>query len=399
MKFTEGMWHIREGFEIAWMGNVERTTIKDEYCELLLSKPMRGRGDKINTPTIAAKLTRPREGIIAANFTHWAGEDEAGTEFPLNTEEPETSLSSETEGKLEIHSGSLDLTVNTTPNELSFAYNSSSKRLTGHSFRSVGLVSSRDSPRYNIQDGLYAQRAHYILLELDLAVHEKVYGLGERFGPFIKNGQSIDIWNEDGGTSSELTYKNIPFYISSRGYGVFINHPGRVMLEIQSERTTRVNIAVAGESLEYMIIAGPTPKAILDRYTALTGRPSLPPAWSYGLWLTTSFTTSYNEATVSSFLDGFASRHIPLSTFHFDAYWMPPFEWCSFAFDRANFPNPREYIARLKTRGLHTCVWINPYIAQASPLFAEGKEHSYFLMRADTPRPTVWQWDLWRKDP
>lgn len=396
MKFTEGMWQVKEGTEISWMGNVERTTIKEDACELLLSKPMRGRGDKLNTPTITARLTRPREGIIAAKFMHWAGADDVGPEFPLLTQDSTSPPINEAKGNLEIHSGPLDLNVNTSPNNLSFSYTLPSKRLTGHSFRSIGLVSSKDTPKYNLHSGIYSEPQHYILLELDLSVHEKIYGLGERFGPFTKNGQTLDIWNEDGGTSSELTYKNIPFFLSSRGYGLFINHPGRVMLEIQSERTTRINLAVAGESLEYMLIAGSTPKEILNRYTALTGRPSVPPAWSYGLWLTTSFTTSYDEATVTSFLDGFAQRNIPLTTFHFDAYWMRAFEWCSFAFDPDHFPDPKSYIARLKARGLRTCVWINPYIAQASPLFAEGKAKGFFLMRADTPRPTVWQWDLWQ---
>jgi alpha-D-xyloside xylohydrolase len=127
-----------------------------------------------------------------------------------------------------------------------------------------------------------------MLAGLDLGVGEKVYGLGERFGPLAKNGQVVDMWNEDGGTSSELAYKNIPFYISSRGYGVFVNHPGKVSLEVQSERTTRVNISVAGEEIEYFVVYGATPKDILNRYTSLTGRPSLVPSWSYNLWLTTS---------------------------------------------------------------------------------------------------------------
>ncbi|WP_158709672.1 hypothetical protein, partial [Streptomyces sp. NRRL S-15] len=53
--------------------------------------------------------------------------------------------------------------------------------------------------------------------------------------PYVKNGQSVDIWQADGGTSSELAYKNIPFYLSSRGYGVFVNHPGKVSFEVGSE--------------------------------------------------------------------------------------------------------------------------------------------------------------------
>jgi alpha-glucosidase (family GH31 glycosyl hydrolase) len=94
-------------------------------------------------------------------------------------------------------------------------------------------------------------------------------------------------------------YKNIPFYLSSKGcassgiyskqtnvnigYGVFVRDTGKVSFEVQSERTTRVNISVIGEKLEYYIIYGPSPKDIISKYTVLTGRPPVPPAWSYNL--------------------------------------------------------------------------------------------------------------------
>ena len=79
--------------------------------------------------------------------------------------------------------------------------------------------------------------------QLDLGVGENIYGLGERFTPFVKNGQIVDIWNADGGTSSELAYKNIPFYISNRGYGVFVNHPEKVSYEIGWKRSSAFNSA------------------------------------------------------------------------------------------------------------------------------------------------------------
>lgn len=402
MKFTEGMWRIREGVKIDWMEHVERVQISQDEVNLLLARPQRNRGDTLNTPTLAARLTSPREGIIAARFVHWAGEEDAGPGFDLSHDKAVLSVKNDPKKTLAVVNGPLSLDIDTSQNGLSFSYSSSGakqgqfKKLTGHSFRSIAFVSDTNTPKYIPSDGLYHERQNYILLELDLSVNEKLYGLGERFGPFVKNGQTVDIWNEDGGTSSELTYKNIPFYISSRGYGVFINHPGKVMLEIQSERTTRVNIAVQGEELEYMIVAGSSPKDILNRYTALTGRPGLPPAWSYGLWLTTSFTTSYDEKTVSSFLDGFKERDIPLTTFHFDCFWMKSFQWCDFQFDDENFTDAAGYLKRLKDRGMKLCVWINPYVGQASPLFVEGKQKGYFVMRADRARPTVWQWDNWQ---
>jgi alpha-D-xyloside xylohydrolase len=94
-----------------------------------------------------------------------------------------------------------------------------------------------------------------MLTALDLGGGEGLYGLGERFGSFVKNGQTVETWNEDGGTSSELVYKNIPFYLSSKGYGVFINHPRRASLELQPERTTGVNISILGQEL--VLIPGP----------------------------------------------------------------------------------------------------------------------------------------------
>ena len=218
----------------------------------------------------------------------------------------------------------------------------------------------------------------YMREQLSLGVGECVYGLGERFTAFVKNGQTVDIWNRDGGTGSEQAYKNVPFYLTNRGYGVFVNHPELVSFEVGTERVSKVQFSVPGEYLEYFIINGPTPKEVLQRYTTLTGKPALPPAWSFGLWLTTSFTTSYDEATVSSFIDGMAERDLPLHIFHFDCFWMKEFHWCNFLWDERVFPDPVNMLKRLKERGLKISIWINPYIAQRSHLFKEGMEKAIF---------------------
>ena len=220
-----------------------------------------------------------------------------------------------------------------------------------------------------------------------------MYGLGERFGPLVKNGQAIDVWNADGGTASEQAYKNIPFFLTNAGYGIFVNHPGLVSFEVASEAVSRVQFSVEGQVMQYFVIYGPAPKDILRKYTALTGRPPRLPAWSFGLWLSTSFTTSYDEQTVTSFIDGMAERDLPLHVFHFDTFWMREFHWCDFEWDTRSFPDPRGMLARLKQRGLKICVWINPYIAQRSPLFSDGKAKGYLLRR---PGGDVWQWDRWQ---
>lgn len=164
--------------------------------------------------------------------------------------------------------------------------------------------------------------------------------------------QTVEMWHEDGGTSSELAYKNVPFYLSSNGYGIFIPSSAFISYEIQSERTTRVNIAIPGEALSMYLIYGPSPKEILNKYTLLTGRPALVPAWTFGLWLSTSFTTNYDEKTVDGFLDGMKERNIPTAVFHYDCFWMRGFHWCDFEFDPDYFPDPKAQLASLKKRGI-----------------------------------------------
>ncbi|MDU7190417.1 MAG: autotransporter outer membrane beta-barrel domain-containing protein, partial [Enterobacter sp.] len=254
-------------------------------------------------------------------------------------------------------------------------------RITGSQLKNDGYVQDTKTNR------------NYMFERLDLGVGDTVYGLGERFTALVRNGQTVDTWNEDGGTSTEQSYKNIPFYLTNRGYGVLVNHPERVSFEIGSEKVSKVQFSVEGEYLEYFVIDGPTPKEVLNRYTRFTGRPALPPAWSFGLWLTTSFTTNYDEATVNSFIDGMAERNLPLHVFHFDCFWMKAFQWCDFEWDPVTFPDPEGMIRRLKEKGLKVCVWINPYIGQKSPIFRELKEKGYLLRRPDG---SLWQWDKWQ---
>ncbi len=216
----------------------------------------------------------------------------------------------------------------------------------GLEFNANGALVTRSSPKgigYAVVDGEGA----YVHEQLHLGVGENVYGLGERFTAFVKNGQVVETWNKDGGTGSDQAYKAVPFYLTNRGYGVFVNHPGAVSFEVASEKVSRVQFSAAGEDLEYFVIYGPTPREVLEKYTRLTGRPALPPAWPFGLWLTTSFTTNYDEQTVDGILDGMAERKLLLSVFHFDCFWMREFHWCDFTWDARTFPDPAGMLQRL----------------------------------------------------
>ena len=228
---------------------------------------------------------------------------------------------------------------------------------------------------------------------LNTDIGENYYGLGERFTSFVKNGQKVEMWNLDSGCSSEMSHKNVPFFISSKNYGIFVLSYSKVSFEMGSEVTECAQFSVPGEKLSYCIIAGDTLKDVVSGYTKITGRPALPPKWSFGLWLSTSFTTDYSEKTVLSFVDRMAKENIPLSVMHFDCFWMKGFQRVDFTWDPEMFPDPISMLRKLHDRGLHVSVWINPYVAQKSPLFDEGASKGYFLRRKDG---NVWQCDVWQ---
>ncbi|MGG5341870.1 alpha-xylosidase [Enterococcus sp. AZ192] len=378
MKFTDGYWMTKEGFTIqspkevfSYQKNQDSVVLYAPY------KKIERRGDTLNLGMSTITLSSLQTDMISVKIVHHDKND-LGPNFELTKTEAQPVIE-ETAEQLSFTSGNLKATV-ALEGKFRLRFFGDEQLLTESKFGAQGEIT-------------HTSGKHFMREQLSLGIDEQLYGLGERFTPFIKNGQTVDIWNEDGGTGSEQAYKNIPFYLSSNGYGVFVNHPEKVSFEIASENVSRAQFSVEGEALEYIIIYGPTPKEILEKYTNLTGKPALPPAWSFGLWLSTSFTTDYSEETVMTFIDGMLERDIPLEVFHFDCFWMKAFEWCNFKWDEDLFPDPKGMLQRIHDKGIKVCVWINPYIGQKSPLFEEGRKNGYFLKQADG---NVWQWDMWQ---
>jgi len=379
MKFTDGYWQMRRGVTPYFPAQVHSVFADSDSLTILApTKKIQHRGDTLNLPMLTIRLTTPMENIIRVQVAHHKGSIPRGPQFEINDSSAPKPVIMNDETSATLTSGTLSIDVQKQGDWL-IEFKADGRVITSSGWRGLGYMQT--------QDGVFVHE------QLSLGVGEYVYGLGERFTPFIKNGQVVDIWNEDGGTSSEQAYKNIPFYLTNRGYGVFVNHPERVSFEVASEKVSRVQFSVPGEMLDYFLIYGPTPKETLTRYTALTGRPALPPAWSFGLWLSTSFTTDYDEATVNKMLDGMQERNIPVRVFHFDCFWMKEFNWCDFQWDSRTFPDPPAMLKRMKERGLNICVWINPYIAQASALFDEASRNGYLLRK---PNGDVWQTDMWQ---
>ena len=380
MKFEIGRWFIPPGLEAIYPVSVQDVRVEDGTLVVTgYSGVGRSRGELLDGTVITARFTSPMPEVIRVQLTHFKGRQPRRPAFDLDTSltNPNAQAGRDAEhvwlrtGRLEVRSAA--------HGEWGFTFLRDGQPLTASGPHDVGLM------RLNGET--------YLRERLSLAPGETVYGLGEHFGPFVKNGQSIDIWNEDGGTESEWAYKNVPFYLTSRGYGVLVDHPGRVSFEVASTHTTRVQFSVLGHGLDYYVFGGPTPKDTLEQYTALSGRPALPPDWSFGLWLSTSFTTNYDEQSILVNLERMAKEGIPVSVFHFDCFWMKGLTWTSFLWDRGNFPDPEGMLQRIKAKGVRICMWINPYIAEASPLFDEGAAAGYLL---HSPEGDVFQTDKWQ---
>lgn len=381
MKFTDGFWLVREGWTI--QSAVEAYDAREHQGALQVFAPVkkvRDRGDTLNAPQLTFEVSAPAPDVLKVRISHFQGGLRPQPNFVLEPQSPPKAGIVILEKEASITSGRLTAQFRRGEGPWRLQFLGDGLPLTSSDPKGAATVTAPDGTVYTKE-------------ELSLDVGENVYGLGERFSAFVKNGQVVDIWNKDGGTASEQTYKNVPFYLTNRGYGVFVNHPELVSFEVASEKVSRVQFSVEGEELEYYLFYGPTPKEVLTKYTALTGRAPLPPAWSFGLWLTTSFTTTYDEATVTAFIEGMEQRNLPLSVFHFDCFWMREFHWSDFLWDSRSFPDPQGMLTRLKARGLKICLWINPYIAQRSVLFEEGRKNGYLIKKPDGG---VWQTDLWQ---
>ena len=389
MKFGNGCWLQKEGIEC--FSPKEAYFVKTTEQDVTICAPtsnINHRGDTLGGINLTVKISAPAPEVIRVQTAHHLGVQAKTPEFELTFAKDFKPEITDTEEEVVVKSGSLALRIN--KKNWSMRYERDGKLLTASAGRDLGYMRTGWTGFAYDND---PNGKAYMRQQLGLEVNEHVYGLGERFSAFIKNGQSVDIWNEDGGTSTDQSYKNIPFYVTDRGYGVFVNHPEKVSFEIATEQVAKVEFSVPGENLDYFVINGPSMKEVLTRYTDLTGKPSLPAPWTFGLWLSTSFTTNYDEETVMSFIDGMQERGIGLRVFHFDCFWMKDFHWCDFLWDSRVFPDPAGMLGRIKAKGLNICVWINPYIAQESYLFQEGMEKGYFLKRANGD---VWQWDMWQ---
>lgn len=387
MKFYYGRWEKKMGVGVYNPKEIYEYQIAEKKITFIApDSHIENKGMTLDGVNLTFRISVPREEVFRIEMVHYKGRKNRPPHFELDLQE-EKLFVEEQEAWLIVRSGKAELRIGRTDFQMQLYYDEEKRT----------VISGEDLCYIRMEDKglLYEEFSGdaYMRGATSLGVGECIYGLGEQFGPFVKNGQNVELYNEDGGTSTDVSYKNVPFYLSNRAYGVFINHSEPVSMEISTDRVERTAFSVAGERLDFFLLAGSDMKEVLVKYTDLTGKPGLVPDWSLGLWLSTSFLTNYDEETITTIVDKMQELDIPLRVFHFDCCWMKPFHWCDFLWDETMFPDPAGMMRRLHEKGLKICVWINPYIAQASELFDEGMEHGYFIQREDGD---VWQIDKWQ---
>ena len=402
MKVADGFWLSKKGYEVNYASQAYKVETTENAIKVLATPyTVMNRGMTLGGPNLEITYSSTCENTIKVHIDHYRGGLDNIPRFELNEDPNFKPVINRSEDSVELISGDTKVVIRIADDwDVQFYYKD--RHLTGGAWRSTSIIhenqfhaNARMELQEDDQDFNYPQDPNrtYIREQLKTDIGECIYGFGEKFTPFVKNGQVVEIWNSDGGTCSDQSYKNIPFYISSKSYGVFVNSSDKVSFEVNSDTVSKVTFTQPGEELEYFIIGGENLEDVLKHYTDLTGKPSLPPAYTFGLWLSTSFTTSYDEKTVTSFIDGMKDRKIPLQVFHFDCFWMKDYEWCNFEWDKDMFPDPEGLLKRLHDRGLEICVWINSYVGQQSKLFDIGKEKGYFIKSLDG---SVYQSDMWQ---
>ncbi len=402
MKFADGFWLNKRGYDVQYASQAyEITPVENGINIFAPTQYIGNRGMTLGGPVLDITLTSRQKNVIKVTIEHYKGTLDNKPKFELKEDWGFTPEIKENAENWELISGDTKAVIGKW--NWSVQYYFRDKKLTGGAWRSAGMITESEflkRARLNYTadatfwDYPQDERNTYIRDQFTLSVGECMYGFGEKFTTFVKNGQNVEIWNSDGGTCCDQSYKSIPFCVSSRGYGIFVNSSDKVSYECASDTVSKLSVTVPGEKLEYFIIGGENITEVLSNYTDLTGKPSLPPAFTFGLWLTTSFTTNYDEETVTSFIDGMAERDIPLQVFHFDCFWMKEYQWCDFEWDKRQFPDPKAMLSRLKNdKKVQICVWINPYIAQRSALFDEGAKNGYFIKNLDG---SVFQCDMWQ---
>lgn len=219
-----------------------------------------------------------------------------------------------------------------------------------------------------------------------LSPQEKLFGCGESFTRLDKRGQKIDMWVKDAhGVQTSQMYKPVPFFLSNRGYGMFVHSSAPMTFDLGCSYDQANMLYSGDETLDLFFFFG-TPKHILSEYTSLTGRSPVPPLWSFGLWM--SRITYKSEDEVREVARKHRELRIPCDVIHLDTGWFEKDWRCDYRFSENRFQDPLTMIADLKKEGFRISLWQLPYFTPTNPFYEEIVSRGFGVKDADGQLPT-----------
>lgn len=198
---------------------------------------------------------------------------------------------------------------------------------------------------------------------------ERIFGFGESPTGLDKRGQKLNLFVTDPqGPESPDMYKPIPFFMSNKGYGMFLHTSAPVTADVGQSYIGANKLFMADELLDVFIFFG-SPKEILREYTALVGRPQMPPLWTFGTWM--SRISYFTEDEGREVAEKLRENRIPADVIHFDTGWFDVDWQCDYEFSPERFKDPAKMIADLRKDGFHICLWQLPYFVPGNKYFKE----------------------------
>ncbi len=342
------------------------------------------------TPSILRYRMQPGEAV-PVNDTPMVINDFAGESFKVIVEQNETDITLKTEAvtvrlqrkpwRIFVTDSAGRALFNTLPAAVYQHPPTGESHLDGASITDAWPWFFRDLyPNGFMRDATTGLAQSFITMTINHDEH--FYGFGEKFSTLDKRGQAINLWHANAtGNTWPVSYKNVPFFLSSQGYGLYVNSAYPIKYHMGDLHHTHYSVHLQDDLLDFYVIYGPSYKDIIARYCSITGQSPLPPLWSFGLWMSRM---SYREqGEVEAVAEGMRQHDIPCDVIHIDTDWFKT-PWVNdLTFSPERFPDAKGMVAKLRQMGFRITLWQIPYIATESSFYAEGVANGYFATQDD----------------
>ncbi len=205
-------------------------------------------------------------------------------------------------------------------------------------------------------------------------------GTGERFAKMDLSGRTLTLENADAvGVNNRRCYKNMPFYVSNRPYGLMLHTSAHVRLSLADISTRAAQGTIDEPILDMFFIGGKSLERVIYNFRRITGFPRNVPIWSYGMWM--GRMTYESEKQVREVAGRLRKEEFPCDVLHIDTGWFTKDWVCEWEFSKERFPDPENFIGDLRKAGFRVSLWQNPNLTTGNKLLPAARANRYISQR------------------